>query len=48
MILQRCGSCSRYKFVAIYILYAVCLQTSISVFVIRKDLVQKQRVKCEV
>jgi len=26
-----------YKFVAIYILYAVCIQTSVSIFVILRD-----------
>jgi hypothetical protein len=32
--------------VAIYILYAVCIQTSVSFFVIGRDLVQMELVKC--
>jgi hypothetical protein len=32
--------------VAIYILYAVCTQTSVSFFVIRRDLVLMELVKC--
>jgi len=33
---------------AIYILCAVCKQTSVSVFAIRRDLVQMKTVKCVV
>jgi hypothetical protein len=36
----------KYKFVAIYILYAVCIQTSVSINTISRDLVQKKLVKC--
>jgi hypothetical protein len=36
----------RYIFVAIYILFAVCIQTSVSFYTISRDLVQKKLVKC--
>lgn len=39
---------STYKFVALYILYALCIQTSATIFVIRKGSVQMKLVKCEV
>jgi len=35
----------RYIFVAIYILCAVCIQTSVSFYMISRDLVQKKLVK---
>jgi hypothetical protein len=38
----------RYFFRTLYILYAVCIQTSVSIFVIRRDVVHTKRVKCEV
>jgi hypothetical protein len=38
---------SRHKFI-VYILYGVCIQTSVSIFVSRRDLVQMKRLKCVV
>ena len=46
MILKFCDSRSVYKFVASYVLCAVCIQTSLSIFVIRIDLAHMQRAKC--
>ena len=45
MILKFCDRRSEYKFVASYILCAVCIQTSLSIFVIRLDLVHIQLAK---
>ena len=36
----------KYTFVAIYILFAVCIQTSVPICTISRDLVQKKLVKC--
>lgn len=38
---------SRHKFV-VYILYGVCIQTSVSIFVSWRDVVQMKRLKCVV
>jgi hypothetical protein len=38
----------KYKFIAIYTLYAVCIQTSVSIFVIRRTCAQKKLVECTV
>jgi hypothetical protein len=38
--------CDRvYKFIAIYILFAVCIKTSVSIFVIQRHLVQMNCMK---
>ena len=39
VVLNLCDSRSRYKFVSVCILYAVCMQKSVSIFVIPGDLV---------
>jgi hypothetical protein len=36
------------QFAALYILYAVCIQTSVSIFVTPMDLLQMERAKCRV
>jgi len=38
----------KYKLTVIYILSAVCIQTAVSIFVIKRDLVQLGNVKCTV
>lgn len=48
MILKLCDSHSMYKFLAIYVLYGVCIQTSVSIFVIWRDHLQMKRMKCVV
>jgi len=35
----------KYKLTAVYILSAVCIQTAVSIFVIKRDLVQLGNVK---
>jgi hypothetical protein len=37
VVLILCDSLSGYKFVAIYILCALCIQISVSIFVFRRD-----------
>ena len=44
-MLKLCDRRSRYKLVAICIRLAVCIQTSVSICVIRNDLVQLERAK---
>jgi len=39
---------SSYKFIAVYIRYEERIQTTVSIFVILRDLVQRKRVKCVV
>jgi hypothetical protein len=46
MILKPCDCRPRYKFVAVDILCAVFIQTSVLIFVIYRDLVQMNRVQC--
>lgn len=48
VISTLCTGCSTHKHIAIYTLYAVGIQTSAAIFVIRRDLVQMKRVKCVV
>lgn len=45
MILILCIEPSKYKFVVVYILCAVCIQTSVSTYVIPKDLVKMECVQ---
>jgi hypothetical protein len=47
-MLKLCDSHSKYKFVAMCILYGLYTQTSVSVSVNRRDLVQMNCVKCVV
>jgi len=46
VILKFSGSHSKYKFVAIFILYEEHIQTSASIFLFWRDLVQVKCVKC--
>jgi hypothetical protein len=39
-VIKLCYICSSCKFVIILILYGVCIQTSVSIFAIRRDLDQ--------
>jgi len=38
VILELCDNHYRYQFAAIYILYAVCIQTSVSIFDLKDSL----------
>ena len=42
----NCDSNVMYKLATIYVAYAVCVQTCVLIFVIRRGLVQEKGVKC--
>ena len=39
MVLKLCGSRSRYKLVAVHLMYGLCIQISVWMLVIRRDLI---------